>query len=92
MNSQIICDLNVVRFVSWASDRDNLTIEGWNGGDGYSCEYDKYDKHEIKTFREYFEFHDLEPVMGTHTLFSEVFKSLDENSVLSNISRVSPLV
>lgn len=54
-----------------------MTIEGWDNGEGYLCEHDKDDKHEIKTFKEYFEFHDLEPVYGTHFFFTEVFS---ENS------------
>ena len=70
-NSQIICDINVVRFFSLV-EANNLTVEGWKNGDGYFCEYDKTNKHEIKTYREYFQFHDLEAVFKTHSLFSEV--------------------
>ena len=70
-NSQIICDMNVVRFFKLV-EANNLTVEGWKAGDGYYCEDDKNNKHEIKTYREYFNFHDLEAVFSNHSMFSEV--------------------
>ena len=63
--------MNVVRFVSLV-EANNLTVEGWMDGEGYFCEYDKDSKHEIKTYREYFHFHDLEAIFKSHSLFSEV--------------------
>ena len=63
--------MNVVRFVSLV-EAINLTVEGWKDGNGYFCEDDKDNKHEIKTYREYFQFHDLEAVFKSHSLFSEV--------------------
>ena len=63
--------MNVVRFVSLV-EAINLTVEGWKDGNGYFCEDDKDNKHEIKTYREYFQFHDLEAVFRPHSLFSEV--------------------
>ena len=63
--------MNVVRFFSLV-EANNLTVEGWKDGNGYFCEDDKDKKHEIKTYREYFQFHDLEAVFKTHSLFSEV--------------------
>ena len=70
-NSQIICDKNVVRFFSLVTN-NILTVEGWMDGNGYFCEDDKDNKHEIKTYREYFHFHDLESVFKSHSLFSQV--------------------
>ena len=74
--------MNVVRFFSLA-EANNITIEGWMDGDGYFCEYDKDNKHEIKTYREYFQFHDLEAVFRAHSLFSEV-KLENNKAIITN--------
>ena len=69
--------MEVVKFFDWAQDRilqGNLTIEGWKNGSGYLCEQDR--NHEIKTFKEYYDFHDLEAIPGSkidaQSIFSEV--------------------
>lgn len=40
----------------------NVSIEGWNGGHDYFCEDDKY--HQLKSFKEYVDNHDMEPIPG----------------------------
>ena len=40
-------------------------------------------KHEIKTYREYFQFHDLEAVFRSHSLFSEV-KIENNQKIITN--------
>ena len=52
-------------FYKWAvngTSSGNLTVEGWDDGHGYHCEDDKY--HVLKTFKEYYDNHDMVPVPG----------------------------
>ena len=61
----ILCSLEVVQFYNWAKNgisAANLTIEGWNEGHDYYCEDDKY--HQLKSFKEYVDNHDMEPIPG----------------------------
>ena len=82
--------MNVVRFFKLV-EANNLTVEGWRAGDGYFCEDDKNDKHEIKTYREYFHFHDLEAVFTNHSMFSEVRLGKSQEIIRKHDFRVSLL-
>ena len=62
----VLCDMQVVEFYYLANKTEalgNVTIEGWNNGHNYFCDDDRY--HEIRTFKEFGENHDIDPVPGS---------------------------
>ena len=70
----VLCDMQVVEFYYWANETEaggNLTIEGWNDGHSYFCDDDKY--HQIRSFREFGEHHDISPVPGSQVPVDSLF-------------------
>ena len=73
--SYIQCSIEVVKFYRWAEAKishGNLTVEGWNGGQGYFCEY----FNVTKSFKEYNDYHDMEPIPGPVIDAKQVFKNV----------------
>ena len=72
------CSIEVVQFYNWATEKiasGNLELVGWNKGNDYFCEDLK--RHEIRSFFDYHENHDLIPVQGApvdrQKIFSQVY-------------------
>ena len=40
-----LCTMEVVSFYFWVEGNPNITVEGWDGGDGYFCDQDP--KHVV---------------------------------------------
>ena len=78
-DSYIICSLEVVKFFRWAEEKistGNLTVEGWNGGHDYYCE----DVNVTKSFKEYNDHHDMEPIPGPVIDAKQVFQNVNQIS------------
>ena len=80
------CSIEVVEFYNWAEEkiaRGGLELVGWNKGNDYYCEDLK--RHEIRSFLDYHENHDLIPAQG---------EPVDKNKIFSQVSlfTILPLV